>query len=147
MERKDLTVIFDRYQFFTDPSANKEYDIELDEDEVFDPTNGKKSSTSTARHYKHWQRWQLANTLCSIYGATKGYQLLREVCSSKTSDRELMGDIKTANTYKKPVSTWAITELDSSDYDACFSEYIDITDAYAEFVDLRYKIKAGQDRT
>ena len=112
MERKDLTVIFDRYQFFTDPSSNKEYDIELDEDEVFDPTNGKKSSTSTARHYKHWQRWQLANTLCSIYGATKGYQLLREVCSSKTSDRELMGDIRTANTYKKPVSTWAITELD-----------------------------------
>lgn len=110
MERGDLTMIFDRYQFFTDTETNNN-DIELPAKDVFDPTGGKKATKSTARHYKHWQRWQLANTLCSIYGSTQGYKLLREICSPKTSDRELMGDIKTAATYKKPVSTWAIVEL------------------------------------
>lgn len=112
MERKDLTMIFDRYQFFTDPSTNKEPDIELSENEVFDPTNGKKSLISTARHYKHSQRWQLANTLCAIYGADQGYIFLRQICSTHTSDKELLGDIRTANTYKKPISVWAVTELD-----------------------------------
>ena len=111
MERSDLTVIFDRYQFFTDPEANNSNDIEIPSEDVFDPTGGKKATKSTARHYKHWQRWQLANTLCSIYGSKQGYKLLREICSPKTPDRELMGDIKTAATYKKPVSTWAIVEL------------------------------------
>lgn len=113
MERKDLTIIFDRYQFFTDPS-NPDSNIDdhdVDEKCVFDPTGGKKSTKSTAKHYKHTQRWQLANTLCNIYGDAKGYKLLREICSSQTPDRELMGDIKTAATYKKPISSWALMEL------------------------------------
>ena len=67
-------------------------------------------SKSRRRHYKHTQRWQLANTLTSLYGYDKALELMYEICDG-TSERELRGDVKTASIHQKPISIWAVKEL------------------------------------
>ena len=62
------------------------------------------------KHYKHAQRWQLANTLTSIYGADKALQILIDICKD-TPRAELAGDVKTASIHNKPISLWAVNEL------------------------------------
>lgn len=62
------------------------------------------------RHYKHAQRWQLANTLTSIYGYDKALQYMVAICDG-TDYKELKGDVKTASIHDKPVSVWAIKQL------------------------------------
>ena len=62
------------------------------------------------RHYKHNQRWQLANTLTNIYGETQAFSVMCQICKD-TSTRELRGDVKTAAIHNKPISLWAINEL------------------------------------
>ena len=62
------------------------------------------------RHYKHAQRWQLANTLTSIYGYDKALQYMCAVCKD-TDYKELKGDVKTASIHNKPISVWAVKQL------------------------------------
>lgn len=62
------------------------------------------------QHYKHAQRWQLANTLTNLYGEVKALQVMTEICSG-TDTSELRGDVKTAAIHNKPISIWAVDEL------------------------------------
>lgn len=64
-------------------------------------------------HYKHKERWQLANTLCSIYGFERGYELLRNIVADDVPDFELLADMKTASNYEKPISLWAVRTLNT----------------------------------
>ena len=45
-----------------------------------------------------------------MYGSDKAYEVLCEICQG-TSSRELRGDIKTASIHNKPISIWAVKEL------------------------------------
>ena len=62
------------------------------------------------KHYKHAQRWQLANTLTNIYGYDKALQYMVEICKD-TPYKELKGDCKTAEIHQKPISIWAVKQL------------------------------------
>ena len=89
-------------------------------DEVREPIDVSKLSNIEERnmdknervHYKHAQRWQIANTLVALYGETKATQLISTICSH-TPMNELVGDIKTAAVHNKPISLWAVNTLNS----------------------------------
>ena len=104
----DLKNLFRKLEWFnTDRSTD---DIQVQNISGIDDRDPKKSLGK--RHYKHAQRWQLANTLTSIYGYDAALQLMKEICKG-TPTKELAGDVKTASIHNKPISTWAIKELNS----------------------------------
>ena len=102
----DLKEIFKRWEWFED-SEDKELDIKVIEanDLEFDAHN--------KIHYKHFERWRLANTLVKIYGLEKGFKYLRMICSNSVKDKELQADCVTASRHDKPVDVWAINRLNS----------------------------------
>ena len=101
----DLKSIFSRWEFFEygDDKLNVEA-IEKPEPE-FD--------THNRIHYKHQERWRLANTLVQLYGKDKGYKYLRNICSTNIKDKELEADCATAKRYEKPIDPWAVNRLNS----------------------------------
>lgn len=64
-------------------------------------------------HYKHFERWRLANTLVKIYGKELGYKYLRAICSVEVLDKELHSDCETAARHEKELDTWAVRRLNS----------------------------------
>lgn len=70
-------------------------------------------NTHTKIHYKHNERWRLANTLVALYGKVQGYNYLRMICSNDIKNRELQSDCETANRHKKTVDLWAVNRLNS----------------------------------
>ena len=106
----DLKDIFHKLEWFN---------TETKEDENIEITNisgindRDASKDGGRRHYKHAQRWQLANTLTSIYGEEKALQIMIEICEG-TPVGELRGDIKTASIHNKPISIWAVKELNKN---------------------------------
>ena len=62
-------------------------------------------------HYKHNERWKLANTLVQLYGKEQGYKYMRMICTNDTTDKELQGDCLTASRHNKPIEQWAVTRL------------------------------------
>jgi len=103
----DLINIFNKLEWFDNEEFNVEKNISKDDvtcDSDRDPNNKKR------QHYKHAQRWQLANTLASIFPFDKALQYMVEICLD-TSYKELRGDITTATRYNKPISMWAVNEL------------------------------------
>lgn len=102
----DLKNIFAKLEWFnTENNQKKSVDITAVSD-INDVDPGK----CIRRHYKHAQRWQLANTLTSIYGYDKALQYMVAICDG-TDYKELKGDVKTASIHDKPVSVWAIKQL------------------------------------
>lgn len=71
-------------------------------------------NTHTKIHYKHNERWRLANTLVALYGKVQGYNYLRMICSNDIKNRELQSDCETANRHKKTVDLWAVNRLNST---------------------------------
>ena len=67
----------------------------------------------TKIHYKHNERWRLANTLVALYDKVQGYQYLRMICSNDIKDRELQSDCETAKRHKKSIDPWAVNRLNS----------------------------------
>ena len=65
------------------------------------------------KHYFHNQRWQLANTLTSLFGADKALEIMASICKD-TPYKELQGDVKTASIHNKPMSEWAVNELNKN---------------------------------
>ncbi len=63
-------------------------------------------------HYLYTQRWQLANTLTRIYGPDKALSILLEICAD-AKRAELQGYVKTSALHNKPISKWAIYELNN----------------------------------
>ena len=102
----DLKNIFAKLEWFnTENNQKKSVDITAVSD-----INDVDPSKCIHRHYKHAQRWQLANTLTSLYGYDKALQYMTAICDG-TDYKELKGDVKTASIHDKPVSVWAIKQL------------------------------------
>lgn len=67
----------------------------------------------TKIHYKHNERWRLANTLVALYDKVQGYNYLRMICSNDIKNRELQSDCETAKRHNKSVDPWAVNRLNS----------------------------------
>lgn len=114
----DLQDVFSRYEYFT-PSDPGEEDASIKisayskDDPIFD--------VHQRYHYKHNERWRLANTLVQLYGERdangyiidirKPYNYLRRICTLDIKDKELEADCMTARRYNKPVDAWAVNRL------------------------------------
>ena len=102
----DLKEIFKRWEWFEEDEGSQ-LNVEVIEkpDLEFD--------THTKIHYKHFERWRLANTLVKLYGLEKGFKYLRLICSNIVKDKELQADCVTAARHEKPVDVWAVNRLNS----------------------------------
>ena len=105
----DLKDIFHKLEWFN--LTNTTEDVEVTNISGINDRDISKSKGK--KHYKHAQRWQLANTLTSIYGEEKALQIMIEICDG-TSRRELAGDVRTAAIHDKPISIWAVKELNKN---------------------------------
>lgn len=108
LSHPDLKNIFSKLKWFSDNTVQSPIDledIELDDRDIT-KSKGKK-------HYKHQQRWQLANTLVKLYGEDKGLDLLVNICSG-TPYGELAGIARTAAIHDKPITQWAVKELNKN---------------------------------
>lgn len=103
----DLKDIFKKLEWFNDDEARKDKNVSIENISNIDERDPTKSKR---KHYKHSQRWQLANTLTSLYGADKALSIMVEICEG-TDKRELRGDVNTARIHNKPISKWAVQEL------------------------------------
>ena len=102
----DLKDIFKRWEFFEDLDDSIEVKV-IDKPELEFDTHNKV-------HYKHFERWRLANTLVALYGKDQGYNYLRMICSNNIKDKELQADCITAARHEKPVDVWAVNRLNTS---------------------------------
>ena len=102
----DLKEIFKRWEWFENKD-DEALDIKIikADDLEFDAHN--------KIHYKHHERWRLANTLVKIYGLEKGFNYLRLICSNNIKDKELQADCITASRHNKPVDIWAVNRLNT----------------------------------
>lgn len=101
----DLKSVFKRWEWFEEDE--KELNIEVvDKPDLIVDTRNKV-------HYKHFERWRLANTLVQLYGLDKGYRYLRLICSNNIKDKELQADCITASRHNKPIDPWAVNRLNS----------------------------------
>ena len=62
-------------------------------------------------HYKHFERWRLANTLVSLYGLEQGAKYMRMICSGEIPTKEIQADCITASRHQKPIDPWAVNTL------------------------------------
>lgn len=98
----DLLEVFNKYDYFIDENKTEVKVTEASEPII---------DRGFKIHYKHYDRWRLANTLVKLYGIQKAQNYLRRICSDKVSTREIQGDCRTAATHDKPVDQWAINQL------------------------------------
>lgn len=103
----DLKSIFAKLEWFNNDKFDAEANIQI---ESVSNINERDMTKTNKKHYKHAQRWQLANTLTALYGFDKALQLMCQICSG-TEYKELKGDIKTASIHNKPISVWAVKQL------------------------------------
>ena len=104
----DLKERFRQLEWFSNDKVENEVQISnISELENRDVSKNKRI------HYKHNQRWQLANTLAALYGEEKGLKIMVEICKD-TPYQELKGDIHTAVIHNKPISEWAVKTLNRS---------------------------------
>ena len=108
ISHNDLKDIFAKLEWFTVDEFYENKHISVEQLENL--TDYDKTKAKGKKHYKHSQRWQLANTLTSLFGEAKAFEIFCNICSG-TSIRELKGDIKTAAIHNKPISKWAVKEL------------------------------------
>lgn len=106
----DLKQIFSKLEWFNNDNFDKETNIEISNIQNLQERDVK--SAKGPRHYKHAQRWQLANTLTNFFGEDKAFAIMCEICK-ETSTKELKGDVKTASLHNKPISLWAVRELNN----------------------------------
>lgn len=103
----DLKEIFARLTWFNDETYNKLTNTNFEDLSDLDKRD---NSKNIRKHYKHAQRWQIANTLTNLYGADKALEIMLDICK-ETPKKELVGDIRTASLHNKPISLWAVNEL------------------------------------
>lgn len=106
MTYPDLKEIFKRWEWFEEDEENLDVEVISANDPNYD--------THVRIHYKHADRWRLANTLVKLYGLEKGYKYLRRICSSDIKDKELQADCATAARHKKAVDVWAVNRLNTT---------------------------------
>lgn len=103
----ELSEVFSKLEWFSNDKFDKNVNIELEN--IYnigerDQTKGNK------KHYKYNQRWQIANTLTAIYGYDKAKEYMIDICKD-VPIKEIIGAIKTASIHDKPISLWALNEL------------------------------------
>lgn len=103
----DLKNIFKRWEWFEESEMQDSLDINVIDD------GGEDIDIINKVHYKHYERWRLANTLVKIYGFDKGYKYLRSICSNAIKDKELYADCITAKRHEKPIDEWAVNRLNT----------------------------------
>ena len=103
----DLKEMFKKLEWFANDTQNNN---EIDISNIININDRDVSKSLGPKHYKHNQRWQLANTLTYIFGEEKALNILTSICKD-TPYQELKGDIKTAVVHSKPISIWAVKEL------------------------------------
>lgn len=122
----DLREVFRRWEWFEDDEG--------DQPEVNIVDAGDTNiNIHNKVHYKHHERWKLANTLVKLYGLQKGSQYLRAICSNVVPDKELQADCVTAARHNKDIDIWAVNRLNSSHG---FKIKLDIQDQGIEESDL-----------
>lgn len=72
-------------------------------------------------HYKHNERWRIANTLVNIFGTRDAngniinvavpIKYMRSIVSNKVPDKEIIADCQTAGRHNKPIDAWAVGRL------------------------------------
>ena len=102
----DLKMVFKRWEWFEENSSSQ-IDIEVLDKPLLE------FDTHTKVHYKHFERWRLANTLVNLYGKDQGYNYLRLICANTVKDKELQADCITADRHKKQVDPWAVNRLNT----------------------------------
>ena len=122
----ELKELFGRLEWYEE-SSNDTPNINVLESEVDE------EGIHAKVHYKHHERWRLANTLVKLYGHVDGYKYLRKITSNKVSSKELEADCKTALRHKKPVDIWAVNRLNQVHG---FKIKLDIEDKEIEEADL-----------
>lgn len=103
----DLKSIFKRWEWFEEDADESSLNIEVTEAKELD------ADIKNKVHYKHFERWRLANTLVKIYGLERGFKYLRLICSNNIKDKELQADCITASRHDKPVDVWAVNRLNT----------------------------------
>jgi hypothetical protein len=102
----DLREVFRRWEWFEDNEGDQpEVNVVDSSDENLNIIN--------KVHYKHHERWKLANTLVRLYGLSKGSKYLRAICSNAVPDKELQADCITAARHNKDIDVWAVNRLNS----------------------------------
>lgn len=99
----DLREAFKRWEWFEED--DKPADIDIKDAPLLETT------TSNKVHYKHNERWKLANTLVRLYGKDQGFEYLRLICSADIPTKELKSDCVTAARHEKPIEPWAVNQL------------------------------------
>jgi hypothetical protein len=99
----DLKELFKRWEWFEETTEQPKIEVREAGELIVD--------THNKVHYKHFERWRLANTLVKLYGLEQGFKYLRMICSNATKDKELQGDCITASRHDKPVDVWAVNRL------------------------------------
>ena len=102
----DLKMLFKRWEWFEEDSSTM-VNVEVLEKPLLE------FDTHTKVHYKHFERWRLANTLVNLYGKDQGYKYLRLICANTVKDKELQADCITAARHVKPADPWAVNRLNS----------------------------------
>lgn len=102
----DLKILFKRWEWFEEEDSTQ-INIEVLEKPLLE------FDTHIKVHYKHFERWRLANTLVSLYGKDQGYKYLRLICSNNIKDKELQADCMTAARHEKQADPWAVNRLNS----------------------------------
>lgn len=72
-------------------------------------------------HYKHNERWRIANTLVNIFAERDSdgrvinvalpIKYMRSIVSNKVADKEIIADCQTAARHNKPIDPWAVGRL------------------------------------
>lgn len=101
----DLKSIFKRWEWFEEDDT-EDVNVEVKDAPELE------FNTHAPVHYKHFERWRLANTLVKLYGQEKGYMYLRMICSG-VNNKELQSDCITASRHNKPVDVWAVNRLNT----------------------------------
>lgn len=102
----DLRELFKRWEWF---SEEHEEDIEINVKEA----KPLEVDTHNKCHYKHHERWRLANTLVKLYGLPVGTRYLRMICTNDIHTKEIQADCVTSSRHQKPVDVWAVNRLNT----------------------------------
>lgn len=100
----DLKEIFKRQKYFEEGTG------EMNDVEIMD-ANAPEFDTHNRFHYKHNERWRLANTLTKLYGLQRACNYMRMICTDDVSTKELQGICRTASQHDKSIDLWAVTRL------------------------------------
>jgi len=99
----DLREAFKRWEWFEED--DKPATIEVKDAPLLN------IDTHNKIHYKHFERWRLANTLVSLYGLEQGTRYMRMICSGEIPSKEIQADCITASRHQKPIDPWAVNTL------------------------------------